>query len=147
VSRYYVELTVGAFMLLGLVCLGYLSVRFAREEVISGDGYRVEAVFSNVGGLRGGAPVTMAGVEVGRVAAVELADYAARVTLRLDEGVKLPEDSIASVKTRGLIGEKFVAVSPGAAESMIEAGGRIRETEAAINLESLISRYAFGEVE
>lgn len=145
-KRFYIHMSAGVFVLIGLLCLGWLSVRLGGTRALQAKGYGVQAVFSNIGGLRTGAPVVIAGVEVGSVTGISLNDYAAHVEMHLDREVELPQDSIASVKTRGLIGEKYIAISPGAAMEYIEAGGRIRETEPAVDLESLISEYAFGEV-
>jgi len=140
------ELVVGAFMLAGILCLGYLSVRLGKVDVWGTPGYRVFAVFSDIGGLRDGAPVEVAGVEVGKVEGIRLEDYEARVVLRVNPGLVLREDTIVSVKTRGLIGEKFIQISPGAADEVIRPGGRIRQTESAVDLEAIISKYAFGEL-
>lgn len=140
------ELVVGVFLLVGLLCLGYLSVRLGKVDVWGKPGYRVFAVFSDVGGLRDGAPVEVAGVEVGQVEGIRLEDYEARVVLRVKPGLVLREDTIVSVKTRGLIGEKFIQISPGAADEVIRPGGRIRQTESAVDLEAIISKYAFGEL-
>jgi phospholipid/cholesterol/gamma-HCH transport system substrate-binding protein len=89
----------------------------------------------------------IAGVEVGRIKNISLEDYQARVVLNVAEGIKIQEDAIASIKTRGLIGEKFVEITPGAAEKMVPPGGRIRETQPPIDFEDLISKYVFGKVE
>ena len=140
------ELVVGVFLLAGILCLGYLSVRLGKVDVWGKPGYRVFAVFSDVGGLRDGAPVEVAGVEVGQVEGIRLEDYEARVVLRVKPGLVLREDTIVSVKTRGLIGEKFIQISPGAADEVIRPGGRIRQTESAVDLEAIISKYAFGEL-
>lgn len=140
------ELVVGVFLLVGILCLGYLSVRLGKVDVWGKPGYRVFAVFSDVGGLRDGAPVEVAGVEVGQVEGIRLEDYEARVVLRVKPGLVLREDTIVSVKTRGLIGEKFIQISPGAADEVIRPGGRIRQTESAVDLEAIISKYAFGEL-
>jgi phospholipid/cholesterol/gamma-HCH transport system substrate-binding protein len=96
--------------------------------------------------LRSGATVEIAGVEVGKVESIGLADYQARVVLRLNSDVQVQEDAIASIKTKGLIGEKFIRISPGASEKLIPPGGRIREVEAPVDLEELISKYVFGKV-
>ena len=140
------ELVVGVFLLVGILCLGYLSVRLGKVDVWGKPGYRVFAVFSDVGGLRDVAPVEVAGVEVGQVEGIRLEDYEARVVLRVKPGLVLREDTIVSVKTRGLIGEKFIQISPGAADEVIRPGGRIRQTESAVDLEAIISKYAFGEL-
>ena len=144
--RLNLELVVGAFMLVGILCLGYLSVRMGKVEVWGRPGYEVFAIFSDIGGLRSGAPVVIAGVDVGRVDRIGLEDYEARVVLQINAGLKIHEDAIVSIKTSGLIGEKYVQISPGAADEIIKPGGRIRQTEAAVDIEALISKYAFGNL-
>jgi phospholipid/cholesterol/gamma-HCH transport system substrate-binding protein len=140
------ELSVGLFILAGILCLGYLSVNLARMEVMGGRGYEVYALFTNVGGLKKGAQVVIAGVDVGRVKGVAIEDFRAKVSLSINQGIEIPEDTIASIRTRGLIGEKFVNITPGGSEEMISPGGRIWDTEPAVDLEELISKFAFGEV-
>lgn len=146
-NKYYLELTAGIFVLAGVLCLGYLSVTLGGVRLGGHEGYSISAEFSNVGGLRPGAQVVIAGVEVGRVTDVTLDDYAARVTMKVNDDVNLPQDCIASIHTEGLIGQKYVSISPGAAPENIEPGGTIRQTEPAIDLRSLISKYAFGDME
>ncbi len=145
-KRSGVELAAGVFILAGLVCLGWLSIRLGKLSVIGGSGYEVTAVFSNTGGLKTGAEVAIAGVEVGRVKTISLADYRAQVVLFLDRGVRIQDDSIASIKTRGLVGEKYVSIEPGGSDRMIAPGGRIRETQPAVDLESVLSKYVFGKI-
>ena len=140
------ELAVGLFVLAGILCLGYLSIKLAKMEVLGGDGYEVYAVFSNTGGLKEGASVVIAGVEVGRVKASTSEDYEAKVALTLKEGLEIQEDAIASVKTKGLIGEKYIQITPGGAEEIIAPGGTIMETEPAVDIEQLISNYVFGKI-
>jgi phospholipid/cholesterol/gamma-HCH transport system substrate-binding protein len=142
-----IEFTVGLFLIAGIICLGYLSIKLGRMEVLGGEGYDVYALFSNSGGLKKGSSVMIAGVEVGRINNISLEDYQARVVMNVAEGIKIQEDAIASIKTRGLIGEKFVEITPGAAEKMVPPGGRIRETQPPIDFEDLISKYVFGKVE
>jgi phospholipid/cholesterol/gamma-HCH transport system substrate-binding protein len=140
------ELAVGLFVLAGILCLGYLSVKLARMEVLGGDGYQIYAIFSNTGGLKEGASVAIAGVEVGRVKAITIEDYEAKVALTLKKGLEIQEDAIASVKTKGLIGEKYVQITPGGSEEIIQPGGSILETEPAMDIEQLISNYVFGKI-
>jgi phospholipid/cholesterol/gamma-HCH transport system substrate-binding protein len=140
------ELAVGLFVLAGILCLGYLSIKLAKMEVLGGDGYEIYAIFSNTGGLKEGASVVIAGVEVGRVKAITIEDYEAKVALTLEEGLEIQEDAIASVKTKGLIGEKYIQISPGGAEEIIPPGGTIQETEPAVDIEQLISNYVFGKI-
>ncbi len=145
-ERTKVNIAVGLFVVLGMLALGYLSIKLGRVSFLGGGGYDVIADFPSVGGLRVGASVEIAGVEIGRVESIGLADYQARVTLRMNPGVSLQEDAIASIKTKGLIGEKFIRISPGASEKLIKPNGRIREVEAPVDLEELISKYVFGKV-
>lgn len=140
------EFVVGLFVVAGILCLAYLSVRLGKMEVLGGKGYEVFGVFSNSGGLKTGASVLIAGVEVGRVKEIVLEEYQAKIVLTLPEGLKLQDDAIASVKTKGLIGEKYVEITPGGSDVLIRPGGRIRETQAAVDLEQLISSYVFGKI-
>ncbi len=145
-KKFDVELCVGLFMILGILCLGYLSVKLGKLEVLGSQGYEVEAIFSNGGGIKPGSTVVIAGVEIGRVKKVSLDDYQAVVVMDLAPDVKLQEDAIASIKTRGLIGDKFIEITPGGSEEVIGPGGKIRDTQSAIDFEELISNYVFGKL-
>ena len=142
------EVGVGIFVLLGLAALIYLTVKLGAGEFVGGDTYEIEARFANTGGLSTGALVMLAGVNVGRVENIHLdpADYSAIVGMKIRSGVPLPADTMASIKTSGLIGDKFVALAPGAEEELLGPASRITMTESAIELESLISKMAFGSV-
>ena len=145
-KRFNLEVTVGLFVVLGLCALAYLSVRLGQLQVGRGNTYDLTAVFPTVAGLREGATVEIAGVQVGRVQDISLADYAAVVTLRLDKQVKLQDDAIASIRTRGLIGEKYVRITPGGSERLLTAGGHIREVEPPIDIETLIGHFIQGKL-
>ncbi len=145
-KRWDVEMTVGIFLLLGLLALGYLSIHLARMEVVGQEGYTIFARFSSVEGLKTGTLVEIAGVEVGRVKNIELQNYRARVAFSIRSDVKLPEDTIASIRTKGLLGEKYVRLSPGGSDQMLNPGGELFETEAPINLEELIANFVFGKI-
>jgi phospholipid/cholesterol/gamma-HCH transport system substrate-binding protein len=145
-ERTKVNVVVGLFLVLGILALGYLSIRLGRVSFLGGTGYLVTADFPSVGGLKAGSGVEIAGVLIGRVESIGLADYQGRVVLRLNSDVKLQEDSIASIKTKGLIGEKYIRISPGGSDKIIPPNGRIREVEAPVDLEELISKYIFGKV-
>lgn len=140
------EIIVGLFVLIGIACLGYLAIKLGKLEVLSDSGYTVYADFPTVAGLKRGDPVEIAGVKVGRVESMGLADDRARLQLRLDDGIKLQEDVIASVRARGLIGDKFVLISPGASEKIIPPGGRIRETESPPDIPDLIGKLVGGDL-
>jgi phospholipid/cholesterol/gamma-HCH transport system substrate-binding protein len=141
-----IELSVGAFVLLGIAAIVWFAIQ-AGAGVAIGGSYEVNARFTNVGGLRPGNQVFIAGVPVGRVEKIDLnSQYAAIVQMNVREDVRLPTDTIASVKTSGLIGDKFIALAPGADSRNLAPGGMITDTESAMDLESLISRFAFGNV-
>jgi phospholipid/cholesterol/gamma-HCH transport system substrate-binding protein len=144
--KFDLELAVGIFMIAGMVCLAYLTIKLGQLEVLGDKGYEIQAVFSSSGGLKTGSSVVIAGVEVGRVKKVILDDYQARVTMSLPLDVKIQEDAIASIKTKGLIGEKYVEISPGGLDKNLEPGGVIRDTQPPIDIEQLISKYVFGTV-
>ena len=141
-----IELSVGAFVLLGIAAIVWFAIQAGAGMAIGGS-YEVNARFTNVGGLRPGNQVFIAGVPVGRVEKIDLnSQYAAIVHMNVREDVRLPSDTIASVKTSGLIGDKFIALAPGADSRNLAPGGMITDTESAMDLESLISRFAFGNV-
>lgn len=139
-----VETAVGLFLVVGILCLGYLSIRLGKLELVGGDDVPVTAEFSTVAGLKQGANVEIAGVEVGKVDSIDIRDYKAIVRMRIRRGLRLQEDTIASVRTRGLIGDKYINLSPGASDRLIPPGGKIRETESAVDLEGLIGQFIHG---
>jgi len=144
--RANLELVVGIFVLVGLGCLTYLAVHLGKMEVF-GSGYRVYAIFDNISGLKKGAAVEVAGVEVGRVESIRLTPGdRAQVSMLLEPGLKLTDDTIASIRTKGIIGDKFVKLSLGNSEKTVPPGGKIRDTESAVEWEELISKYIHGKV-
>ena len=145
-KKFDLELSVGLFVIAGIICLGYLSIKLGKMEVLGGKGYDVKAVFSNSGGLKSGSTVVIAGVDVGKVKTVFLENYQAEVVLTLTESVKIQEDAIASIKTKGLIGEKFVEITPGGSDKFILPGGQIRDTQPPVDLEQIISSFVFGKI-
>jgi phospholipid/cholesterol/gamma-HCH transport system substrate-binding protein len=145
-KRSALDLGVGIFVLIGLLALGWLSVKLGRVDLLGNRGYVVSADFPSVGGLKAGSAIEIAGVEIGRVDRILLQDYQARVVMVIQPGVQLQEDSIASIKTKGLIGERYVRISPGGSEKTIPPNGRIREVEPPVDIEELLSKYIFGKV-
>jgi len=140
------DVLVGLFVLVGLTCLGYLAIRLGKLELFASQGYVVYGDFASVAGLKLGDPVEIAGVRIGRVEGIGLADDKARLSLRLSDGIKLQEDVIASVRARGLIGDKFVLVSPGASDKIIPPGGKIRETDSPPDIPDLIGKIVGGDL-
>jgi phospholipid/cholesterol/gamma-HCH transport system substrate-binding protein len=145
-KRSALDIAVGVFVILGILALGWLSIRLGKVELWGGGNYVVTADFPSAGGLKTGSSIEIAGVQVGRVTSIRLDNYQARVVMAIENGVKLTEDSIASIKTKGLIGEKFVQISPGGSDKVIKPNGKITEVEPPIDLEELLSKYVFGKV-
>ena len=145
-KRSALDLGVGVFVLIGLIALGWMSVKLGRVDLLGNRGYVVSADFPTVGGLKAGSTIEIAGVEVGRVDRIVLQDYQAHVVMVIQPGVKLQDDSLASIKTKGLIGERYVRISPGGSDKIIPPNGRIREVEPPVDIEELLSKYIFGKV-
>lgn len=142
------ESIVGVFVVLGLVCVSYLTIKLGRMEVFDSSGYTVTARFSSVTGLRTGANVEIAGVPVGRVTSIRLdpQTFMADVDLRINDGVNLSDDVMASVKTSGLIGDKYISLAPGGSDTPLKNGDTITDTEPTLDLEALIGKVVFGGV-
>jgi phospholipid/cholesterol/gamma-HCH transport system substrate-binding protein len=142
-NRLSIETGVGIFIVLGFICMAYLSIKLGDVELLGTKQYPVKATFTNISGLKEGSEVDIAGVKVGKVAKISLNNYNANVELLINPEVKLQEDSIASIRTQGIIGDKYIKISPGGAEDYIKPNGMISETESAVDIEELISKYIF----
>ncbi|MCB2216747.1 outer membrane lipid asymmetry maintenance protein MlaD [Desulfofustis glycolicus] len=144
-----VEMTVGAFMVAGFLALVYLAFNLGEVGLFDrGRTYEIQAEFDNVSGVKKGATVQVAGVIVGEVSGIRLNDdQLAELTLKLDRTLKVPTDSIASVKSQGIIGDKFIQITLGGALDHFEERDVIFDTESAIDIESLISKFAFGSAQ
>jgi phospholipid/cholesterol/gamma-HCH transport system substrate-binding protein len=147
-KKYAMETTVGIFLVFGLLCIGYMTVKLGHVSLLGDNAYSLFARFSTVSGLRAGSPVNMLGIEVGRVGGLTMdqKNQRAVVELRIQKGIKVYDDAIASIKTEGLIGDMFLSIDPGGAGKLLEPGGTITETQPAVDLVDLIGKYAFGEV-
>ena len=142
-----IEIIVGLFVLSGLIGIFFLAFRIGKSEFIGQKTYELTAVFNNLSGVSENARVEIAGVRVGSVEIIELnADFKAMVTLKLPEHLKLDDDTIAAVKTSGLIGDRFIELLPGGSGIQLEPGDLIFDTQSAIDLESLISKFGFGNL-
>jgi len=147
-QKYAKETWVGVFVLLGLVCVAYLTVKLGKMEVFGSDSFTLSARFGSVAGLRVGADVEISGVPVGKVSGIRLdtASGIAFVVMKIRRDIELSTDVIASVKTSGLIGDKYVKLTLGGSNKKLKDGDVISETESAVDLEELISKYVFGRV-
>lgn len=143
-----IEFVVGLFLIFGFLAFAYISLQFGEFSFFSrGQNYTITADFDSAAGLKKGAVVTIAGVDVGKVANIRLTEaQQAEVALYLTNDVKITEDAIASIKTQGIIGDKYIRISQGGSDTYLADGGMITETESAVDLEELISKYIFGSV-
>ncbi len=146
-----VELTVGAFMAAGLVALFFLAMKVSNLSVLSNaDGYHITARFDNIGGLKVKAPVTMAGVRIGRVTDIgfDNQSYEAVVTLTIQRAYdKIPSDTFAKIFTAGLLGEQYVGLDPGGSQTYLKEGDRIALTQSALVLEDIIGQFLFSKAQ
>lgn len=142
------ETLVGVFVLAGMACLAYLAISLGGLEIFRGNDYRVMALFDSASGLTSGDSVEIAGVEIGKVGRISLSgDDQARVEMKIRGDVKITEDVIASVRTKGLIGDRYIKLEQGGSEHYIKAGGRIRETTPPLDIEELIGQFIFGKID
>ena len=141
-----IETSVGIFVLIGILCVGYLTIKLGKMELLSDNYYSVYDDFNSATGLKGGANVEMAGVKIGQIDNIVLLPNIkiARVKLNIDKEITLSVDVIASVKTAGLLGDRYLSLTPGGSDEYLEAGDSIEETESALDIEDLISKYVFS---
>jgi phospholipid/cholesterol/gamma-HCH transport system substrate-binding protein len=137
------EISVGIFMIMGMACLVYLSVNLGSVELFGSNVYTIDATFGSIEGLEPGASVEIAGVPVGKVKRITLEENNALVKMEIKKGTQISDDTIASIRTKGVIGDKFVKLSPGGSEDLLEDSDSLMDTESAISLEELISKYIF----
>ena len=142
------ELIVGLFLLAGFGAFAFISVQFGEFSIFSqGKNYSLKADFDEISGLKKGANVAMAGVIIGKVSQISLTeDNQAEIVMEIAREVKVTDDAIASIKTQGIIGDKYVRISQGGSDEYLGESDYITETESAVDLEELISKYVFGDV-
>jgi phospholipid/cholesterol/gamma-HCH transport system substrate-binding protein len=143
-----IEMAVGVFMLIGIACVGYLTIQLGKMQWIGDNFYALEARFKSAAGLKTGSQVEIAGVQVGQVDVIRFDQdrQMALVRLKIQKNIVLTDDVIASVKTSGLIGDRYIKLTPGGSDLVLKPGDQITETESAIDFEDLISKYVFGKV-
>jgi len=139
------EIIVGIFLLAGFISFSWLAVKMGDINPFAAETYPVTARFNSISGLKKGTTIELAGVVVGKVSQIELdaGEYEAVVHLDIDKTVELSDDSMASIRTSGIIGDKFIKLTPGGSDIMLAAGDEITETESSISLEELVSKYIF----
>ncbi len=147
-KKYSIETAVGVFLVIGLFCIGYMTVTLGHVSILGDNSYSLFARFTTVTGLRVGSLVYMSGIEVGRVEqlGIDQENQKSVVEMRIHKGINIYDDAIASIKTEGLIGDMHVSIDPGGGGALLEPGGTITETQPPLDIADLISKYVFGEV-
>jgi phospholipid/cholesterol/gamma-HCH transport system substrate-binding protein len=147
-KKYSMETVVGIFVVIGLLCVGYMTVKLGKVSLFGDDYYSIYARFGSISGLRVGNPIEIDGIEVGRVEqmSIDQEKQMAVVELKIKKGIKVYDDASISIKTAGLIGDKFIKIDPGGGGDILKPGGSITETTSPIDIEDLISKYVFGDV-
>jgi phospholipid/cholesterol/gamma-HCH transport system substrate-binding protein len=148
-KKYHHETVAGLFVLVGLICVGVLTVKLGKVHLWGSDSYPLYARFNSVSGLRIGNSIEMLGLEIGEIAGFTMNQEKSVVVaeLRIRKPIKVYDDAIASIKTAGLIGDKYVSIDPGGAGELLKPGGMITQTESPLDLGELIGKYAFGDIE
>jgi phospholipid/cholesterol/gamma-HCH transport system substrate-binding protein len=134
------QLIVGIFAVAGIAALAFLSVRLGRIDIFPTPGYMLYANFDNIAGLKTGDQVEVAGVKVGKVTAISLMNYRARVALSINDGIAIDKDAIAGIKTSGIIGDKYISIALGPSDQTLKNGDTIRQTQSAFVLEDAIGQ-------
>ena len=147
-KKYTQETVVGIFVVIGLLAIAYMTVKLGNVGFLGENSYTLYAKFNKVTGLKTGNPVTLLGLDIGRVESFKLdqEDLLVLVDLKINNGIKIYDDAIASIKTEGLIGDKFVSIDPGGGGDLLKSGGTITDTESPTDIMDLVSKYAFGDV-
>jgi phospholipid/cholesterol/gamma-HCH transport system substrate-binding protein len=147
-KKYSKETVVGIFVVIGLLCITYMAVNLGNVGFIGDNAYSLIGKFNTVTGLREGNPVNMLGLEVGRVHkfTMDQENQQVVVEFKINKGIEIYDDAIASIKTEGLIGDKYVAIDPGGGGDLLANGDTITDTNSPTDIMDLISKYAFGDV-
>ena len=147
-KKYSMETTVGLFVVMGLICVGYMTIKLGNVDFLGDNRYTIYARFTSVTGLKVNNPVDMFGMEIGRVEGFKMDQekQVSVVELKIDKGIKIYDDAIASIKTSGLMGDSYVSIDPGGGGDVLNPGEIILDTQPPMDIMGLISKYAFGSV-
>lgn len=147
-KKYSIETVVGIFVVAGLLCVAYMTVKLGKVSLIGDEYYSLHARFASVSGLRVGNLIEIGGIEIGRVERLNIdqENQMSVVELKIRKDIKVYDDASASIRTAGLIGDKFVEIEAGSSGELLKPGGIISETTSPMDLDKLIGKFAFGEV-
>jgi phospholipid/cholesterol/gamma-HCH transport system substrate-binding protein len=148
-KRFEMETIVGIFVVIGMICVGYMTIKLGKVQLFGDDEQRILARFRSVSGLRVGSPVEMFGINVGTVEkmSIDKEKEMAVVQMKIRKDLNVYDDGSAAIKTSGLIGDKFVKVDPGGGGDLLKSGGWITETSSPLDIEDIVGRFAFGNME
>ena len=136
-----IEIIVGIFVFLGLVYMAYTSINLVQVEIFNTDYYPIKATFTSVTGLKADTDVEISGVKVGKVKDIHLKDYQAVVTILIRKGIKIQDDAIASIRTKGILGERYIEILHGGSDVMLEPGNVLFDTEPSFDLIAVIKKF------
>jgi phospholipid/cholesterol/gamma-HCH transport system substrate-binding protein len=139
------EVLVGLFMVLGFTCFAIVAMRFGTQSIFTREGYTLTANFDSVSGLKKGSLIEIAGVKIGKVMDITIDGYQAKVKMNIETGIKVEDDAMASIRTKGIIGEKYVKFTSGASEDYLGDGDEISETESVLDIEEMIGKFIYGK--
>jgi len=140
-----VEISVGVFVFIGIIGMSFLALKLGEVGGFGESGYSLQASFDDIGGIRVGADVMIAGVPIGRVRKIELSGTdEALLNIHINDGVKITHDAIASIRTKGIIGDRYVRISQGGDDQFLKSGEEIEETESILNIEDLIAKFIYS---
>jgi phospholipid/cholesterol/gamma-HCH transport system substrate-binding protein len=147
-KKYSMEAIVGLFVVIGLICVGYMTIKLGKAQILGGDNFILYARFSSVSGLRAGGVVEVHGIEAGTVERllIDQEKQMALVELKIEKKIKIYDDASASIKSSGLIGDKFIKIDPGGSGEVLKPGATIIDTSTPPDIDDLIGKYAFGDV-
>ncbi len=137
-KKFNTEVAVGLFICIGLLCMAYVSIKLGKVDLFKNDYYPIRAAFTSVTGLKENTDVEIAGVKIGTVKSIKLKDYQAIVTMLIKKDIPIQEDAIASIKTNGILGEKYIEIQPGGSTKILGPNGIIMDTEPPFDLLSVI---------
>jgi len=147
-KRYAMETVVGFFVVIGIICLGYMTIKLGKVDFLNQDNYKISARFTSVSGLRVGSAVEIYGIDAGTVDRLWIDEEKsmAVVEMKLRKGMEVYDDGSAAIKTSGLIGDKYIKIDPGGAGDLLSSGSWITNTSAPLDIEDIVGKFAFGNV-
>jgi len=140
-----IEIIVGLFICVGLLCMGYISVKLGNVTLFNNDYYPLQASFTSVAGLKKNTHVEISGVQVGKVESIHLEDYQAIVNILIKNGIEIQDDAIASIRTKGILGDQYIDILPGASDEILNPGELIMDTEPPFDLLSILKNFVVNE--